>query len=116
MIEPNEDFENECMKCLGCSAVFDLRAISLFQCAATVKYMKINDTETTTKQISVTGDDYFKFGMGIWQGVDEKNQPQPIASRVVGSSQNASNRNVQRPRLRNDHQYPILKFDVKNHE
>ena len=110
LIEPNKDFENEFMKCPECQTLFDLRAISLCKCISNVEYQKMTNMKIMRKEISVLGDDYFKFGEKIKKGLDQSNQVRAIASRIVV---NSSNNDEQRTQIENQHQYPILKFDVK---
>ena len=90
VIEPYKDIENQFIKCPGCSAVCDLRAIAICRAMVCIEYKELNDNNVTMKELSVEGDDILKFGQLISKGLD-------------------GNVSVKQHRI----EYEILKFTVK---
>ena len=113
IIEPIKEFDNGIIKCPGCSMIFDLRKIAIYKAKANVEYQRMNDTEITTKQVSVKNGDIYKFGEGnLKRGLDVKKRSQPLISRPALNLDINVSSNV---RVVNTNTYRLLRFDVTRH-
>eukprot|EP01083_Nonionella_stella_P090018 251477_1 len=104
VIKPLEDQQHNNIRCPGCDTTFQLKAIHLMECTATIYYQLRGETRKTKNLSRIPNGDYVVLGPVVKQVTENQDSTKHKASRSTSNITNAET---------NEENYVQLEFQVR---